>query len=150
MLDSLSEPYMIWLYVGLAFAGLELAVPGLILIFFGLGAWVTALLIFMHPFSLAWQLGLFSAVSVISLLVLRRYVRDVFQGKSDREGGDALEDEDLGKRATVVKDTGPERPGQIKHRGSFWPAVSEKNIPAGSMVRITGRLKEDKNVFTVE
>ena len=149
MLDSLTAPYMIWLYVGLAFAGLELAVPGLILIFFGLGAWVTALFAFIHPFSLAWQLGVFSAASVISLLALRKYVKSVFQGKSGRDE-EEVEDDDLGKRATVTQETGPDAPGQIKHRGSFWPAVSDKVIPAGTAVKITGRLQDDRNVFTVE
>ena len=150
MLDSLTAPYMIWLYVGLAFAGLELAAPGLILIFFGLGAWVTALFVFIHPFGPAWQLGLFSASSVVSLLVLRRYAKAVFRGKTQPGDGEVLADEDVGKRAVVTRETGPETPGQIKHRGSFWAAVSKEAIPAGSNVKITGRLKEDKNVFTVE
>lgn len=39
----LKEPAMVWFLIGLVLIVSEFAVPGLVIIFFGLGAWATAL-----------------------------------------------------------------------------------------------------------
>ena len=42
-MDILQDPAVIWFLVGLGLLLLELALPGLVILFFGAGAWVTAL-----------------------------------------------------------------------------------------------------------
>lgn len=150
MFGSLLSAYMIWFFVGLAFALAELAGSGLILIFFALGAWVTAVVTFFTPISLAVQLGVFVGASLISLFALRRYVRQAFKGFTKDGAEDEVEHVDLGKTAVVIKMIKPKRPGKIKYRGSFWKAAAEQEIAEGELVRITGKLENDSQTFTVQ
>jgi membrane protein implicated in regulation of membrane protease activity len=53
----LKEPAMVWFLIGLILIVSEFAVPGLVIIFFGLGAWVAALAL------LAIEMSLFSRLS---------------------------------------------------------------------------------------
>lgn len=49
-LEFLSNPAVIWFFIGLFLLLLEMAVPGLIVMFFGVGAWITALITaIFHP-----------------------------------------------------------------------------------------------------
>ena len=62
-----------WLILGLALLGLEVVVPGMILMWFGIGALITgALLAFFPDMSLATQLISFAVLSVASLIAWRK------------------------------------------------------------------------------
>jgi membrane protein implicated in regulation of membrane protease activity len=66
----LREPAMVWFLIGLILIVSEFAVPGLVIIFFGLGAWAAALALLAIDMSLFFQIVIFLVVSITSLLVL--------------------------------------------------------------------------------
>ena len=72
---ELSNPILIWFLVGLGMFLLELVSPGFFILFFGIGAWIVALLCYFAPLSLNAQLFSFIVASVVSLLLLRKWLR---------------------------------------------------------------------------
>ena len=129
------SPVLVWFLVGIVFFGLELALPGLIVFFFGVGAWCAALAVFLLPMSLANQLLLFLAASIVSLLLLRRALKKVFLGRVLEV--DAMEsDIPPGATGLVIEDIVPPAAGTIKYAGSFWQATADQAIAKGAIVTI--------------
>jgi membrane protein implicated in regulation of membrane protease activity len=144
--DILTNPAVIWFLAGLVLFALELAAPGLIMVFFGIGAWVTAVVCLIFEPSLNWQLGVFIIVSLFSLLILRNQLKNKFFDADD-EAVNALEDEYIGKTAQVIAPIHPTRPGKISFKGTEWSAVSANELKKGNFVRIVSK---DSIVLTVE
>ena len=90
-MDILSDPAVIWFLVGLGLLLLELALPGLVVLFFGAGAWVTALVCAITDINLNWQIFIFLIASLLGLVLLRSYLKKRFFGKTDKETADQLE-----------------------------------------------------------
>lgn len=128
-------PVLIWFLVGLAMMLLEFAIPGLIVIFFGAGAWVIAILTAIFPHMVVWiQLMLFTIISVVSLLLLRGQLKKHFF--SDQEGAESEGlDDYIGRSAVVEKEIKNGR-GKINFRGASWDAFADEDIPEGSQVNI--------------
>ena len=74
------DPAIIWFLIGLGLIIAELAVPGIILVFFGIAAWVVAILDWCGVESLSVQLWIFGITSLLLVFVLRRFVKDWFLG----------------------------------------------------------------------
>ena len=71
--------YLIWFLVGLPFFIAEMAIPGFILFFFGIGAWFVSIVTAIFPeISFNKQILLFSISSIGSLVLLRSYLKSVF------------------------------------------------------------------------
>jgi inner membrane protein len=138
-----------WLILGFLFLFLEFVIPGVILVFFGFGAIVTAIgyWIGFLP-TLEWQLGCFCVTSVVSLFLLRRYFSRYLKGKVSQNSEFTNSAEFEGKLARVTKPITPgDDSGRVKFEGSEWKAIADQNIGAGSMVAI----KRMNNItFTVE
>ena len=81
-MDILSDPAVIWFLVGLGLLLLELILPGLMILFFGTGAWVTALACVIFEPSLNWQILIFLVASLLGLVLLRKYLKKRFFGLS--------------------------------------------------------------------
>lgn len=128
----------------------ELAVPGFVLIFFGLGAWIAAIMTFVLNVGLNVQITVFIIASLALLFLLRRYAIKTFTGKSSAENRlDQELDEVIGKTARVTKEITPDNPGTIKFRGSFWTASSDQAIPRGASVTILMHTPNDAVKFIV-
>jgi membrane protein implicated in regulation of membrane protease activity len=136
-LSNLAE--IIWFIAGLIMILLEFVQPGLVIVFFGAGAWVVSLLTYLDILdSLRSQLLVFGGVSLALLLGLRRWVRDKFYGHVGRQQ-DLLQnlDEFTGKPVTVLEDVVPGKPGgKVEFKGSPWRAVSEQTIRKGETALI--------------
>ena len=65
-------PEVIWFLVGLVLLVMEFMLPGLIIGFFGVGAWIVAIVCLMTDIGINAQLGIFIASSVLSLSVISR------------------------------------------------------------------------------
>lgn len=132
---------LVWFLLGLAFVLGELMVPGVVLLFFGLGAWLAAALLWIGVIdSLAAALAVFTATSVLSLLLLRKYVVRTFKGRKSGEGIDNEQQEFIGKLATVKEEIDPRKEGgKIEFRGVLWTATASDVIAKGESVRIVGR-----------
>ena len=137
-LETLSNPAVIWFFIGLFLLLLEIAVPGLIVMFFGIGAWITALITaIFHP-GINVQIIVFIITSVVLLLLLRRYVKLTFFGKNDTIHDD-LADEFIGKNATAESDFQIGEDGKVTFNGTLWSAIAESEIKKGEKVLIVGR-----------
>jgi membrane protein implicated in regulation of membrane protease activity len=134
------KPELIWFLIGLAMLLLELALPGLIIFFFGIGACVVAFMCLLMDISLNTQLTAFLVFSVVLLLTLRRWLKNVFVGRVDlKEGADELLHELVGKKATVTKEIRPDRAGRVEVHGTNWNAEADESIPEGTPVEIVGK-----------
>ena len=129
------SPILGWFLVGIVFFGLELLLPGLVVFFFGVGAWCAALTVFLHPISLAHQLLIFLSTSLVALLLLRTSLKKIFLGR--KREMDAMEATiSAGASGVVIEDIIPPATGKIKYGGSFWQATAEQIIPKGTVVHI--------------
>ncbi|PID76356.1 MAG: hypothetical protein CSB24_07050 [Deltaproteobacteria bacterium] len=126
---------IIWFLIGIAFLACELAVPAFVIIFFGLGAWITAALLLFTAVSINIQVVVFLASSLLSLFILRKYLQNVFTG--DKKGGGL--DSALavsGEQAVVTEAIIPPAAGKIKYSGTNWQASADERIEEGEMVVI--------------
>jgi membrane protein implicated in regulation of membrane protease activity len=134
------DPSLIWFIIGLVLFLMELAVPGLVLMFFGMGAWLVALLCLIFNIGLDVQLIIFIISSILFLVSLRRYVGKLFSGrkKTETSSGENIEDY-AGERAVVVETISPPQYGKVEFHGTHWTAQADTEIPAGSTIEIIGK-----------
>ena len=134
-LPSFLTTPVIWFILGTILILLELALPGLIVIFFGIGAWVVALLTGIFDISLTWQIIIFMVASIAGLATLRRFLQNKFFQKTDSSADD-VDDEFTGSFAIAETDLEPDKPGKISFKGTLWTAISDAKIDKGSRVKI--------------
>lgn len=125
---------VIWFVIGFILFLLEFVVPGLILFFFALGAWIVAILSLFVDLSVNIQLIIFVITSILTIFLLRDWVKKRIYGSPTSK--DLLEDEFIGKTATVLTLISPDNNGSIDFKGTTWPASSDEIIEVGEKVTI--------------
>jgi len=144
------SPTLIWFLIGLAFVLSEFFIPGLVVVFFGIGAWVTAVTCAIGlTKGLAPQLGVFLVASLGTLALLRAWLKGAFRGHVPKKQNLSEPMEDIvGADAVVVKDIVPGKlDGQVRFRGSVWKAKADAAIANDEVVKI---VKRDNLVLHVE
>lgn len=136
-MNIIFSPWLIWFLAGIAIMFGELAVPGFIIIFFGVGCWGGAAVALFFPQAYSAQVFVFLTVSIASLLTLRKVAMRVFVGSSEGPMGD-IENIPPGARIMIDHDLEAGRIGRVRFRGTFWDAVSEDGISAGTEAEIIG------------
>lgn len=128
----------LWMYAAMAMMLLELAVPGFVIFFFGLAAMTVGLarFAFGEAFTMNWQLAAFSILSVVYLVLLRRWLKNVFPGEKASAG---LSDEYVGRSARVVEEIPPAGSGRVVIGETEWTAVADAPIAAGAEVEVVSR-----------
>ncbi len=139
-MDKWLKPALIWFIIGLILIILEFSSPGLITIFFGIGAWIVSVICLFLDISLNLQLSIFLISSVLLLVSLRKWFKALFTRKSGtgRVEGEVA-DEFIGRKAVVTEKITPNRKGRVEFRGSYWTAESNETIPEGASVEITDK-----------
>lgn len=142
MIETLNNG-LIWFCIGFAFFAMEFLFPGFIFFFFGIGAWVTALLSFFIDISLNAQIIIFIGSSVISVALLRNWLKR----KLGAAGVDSkqLEDEFIGKIAKAETPIVPGAGGKVEFKGTSWDAQSDEYVQVGEHVMIT----ETKSILLI-
>ena len=135
MTSFFSKPELVWFIIGLALFLLELILPGFVIFFFGVGAWITALLCLIANPGINLQVIVFAVTSVLSLLMLRKMIQKRFF-YSKQELSDQVEDEFSGKEAIAVNDFTPGKTGKVEFKGTSWKAESSSPIREGDRVII--------------
>ena len=133
------NPTTVWFVLGLILALSEFAVPGVILIFFGIGAWIVAASTYLGlTGSFESQVLLFSSSSIVILIFLRKWIKGKYYGHvSDVQDLSQNMDEFTGKSVVVIKDVIPGKPGgTVEFKGSTWSAVSDEYIRNGEFAII--------------
>lgn len=148
-LEFLMTPWLLWFVFGLGLALLELALPGLIIIFFGIGCLVTAAVVFLFDLSLTQQILLFSGSSIAALVVLRRGAKRVFRGVSTNNQEDNFDDFPKGVRVPVTRPITLTEQGRIHYRGTDWYATADEAIESGAIVEILSYADPSRQVYHV-
>ncbi len=128
---TLTTPGLIWLIIGIACFLLEMALPGFIIFFFGVGAWVTSNLCWFAPFSLNAQLAIFLCASLFSLFALRGLIQRTFLGTTKKHTVDDTLFEP-GAKAEVIAAIEPPAEWKIQYSGSVWRATAKEAIARGN------------------
>ena len=130
----------LWLYAGAFLMLLELILPGFVMFFFGLSAATVGLLRLGlgEAFSATWQMIAFSAFSVVYILLLRRWVKSVFSGKTE-VGETDFDNEFVGRCGKVTVAIEPPLSGRVEIGDSEWTAVADAPIAAGANVKVVGQ-----------
>jgi membrane protein implicated in regulation of membrane protease activity len=138
---TLFNPTLLWFLLGLALIFLELVVPGVILVFFGIGAWVAAVTTYLGlTASFQSQLLVFAVTSILLLVILRKWIKGKFYGHvGDVQDQTKNLDEFSGQSVVVLEDVIPNKmEGAVEFKGARWRAVSDEHIKKGAMAIITG------------
>ncbi len=133
MLDGFFSPAAVWAVVGLLLLVAELATVTFILCFIGLGALITALTTWIGlTSSFSSQLIVFSASTLLLLLLLRKTAKRLFAGHAD------VPPDYAGQKVHVIRPIPAGGEGAIRYRGSDWIAFSgtTQTIPEGAVVQI--------------
>ena len=111
--------------------------PGLVLIFFGVGAWVTALVCLVFDIDINTQLFIFLGSSLLSLALLRRALKKRYMNTKETDGDD-IEDEYIGQTAVALNSFTAGQTGKVSFKGSSWHAESNEAVSEGQLLKITG------------
>ena len=117
----------LWLFAGAALMLLELVTPGFVLFFFGLAAATVGgiRLAVGEAFTLAAQLAAFSALSVVYLVALRRFVTRLFA--------------DGGRVGRVPAAIAPALAGRVVIGDAEWTATADAPVAAGAAVKVVSQ-----------
>ena len=129
-----------WLALGLLLIGLELLLPAFYLLWFGLGALLTGLVVALAPLGLAGQLMLWSGASLLMVMAWMKFFRN-----PDRTSSGQAKEGALGMVGLVTRGVG--ELGQAIGQGEIlfqrpvlgsdrWPAVADHPIAAGARARV--------------
>jgi membrane protein implicated in regulation of membrane protease activity len=134
------KPELIWFIAGLIMFLAEFAMPGLIIFFFGVGAWLVALICLFTDISINLQLTLFLIASILLLVSLRKWLKNIFVGRTgQKESDDEILQEFVGEKAVVTRVIDPQTVGKVEFHGTNWNAEADQIIDQGTSVEIIGK-----------
>ena len=134
MIETLNDA-LIWFCIGFAFFVLEFLIPGFILFFFGIGAWIVAIVSLFIDIPINTQIIVFISASLVSVVLFRSWLKKKLGtiGVNSKQ----LEDEFIGKIGKAETQIVPGSNGKIDFKGTIWDASSDDMISAGEHVIIT-------------
>ncbi len=138
---------LFWIITWALLLVFEFISPLFFCIFLSFGA-LSALLVAWFGYDLIWQLISFSAVSIISILVLRKALKSVFSGKEQK--GSEQTHPLYGQYGKVIKAIEINGIGEISAGGSFWKAVCDTALTEGSECIVEGSLSNDALILKVK
>jgi len=129
-----------WFVFGFVLFVIEILTPGVVMVFFGLGAWIVLVLIMFFPLNSWMQWVIFSISSVLMLVLLRKHITQLFRSKeaikSDSLSEPMVADRYLGRDAMALEDIEPGKIGMVEFDGTNWNARSQNLILAKNQCRI--------------
>jgi membrane protein implicated in regulation of membrane protease activity len=126
-----------WLILGALLCVLEAIIPGVYIVWFGVGAACVGLLLFAVPHLLwQWQMIVFVVASCLSLFAGRMIMRRTSLAKSDHPLLNKRAQQLIGQ-VHVLEQPIAEGRGKLKVGDGYW-IISGPDAPVGSRVRITG------------
>lgn len=127
-----------WAIGGILLALLELAIPAFFVLWFGLGALLVALVLFLAPgLSLTVQLALWTAASAgMVVLWFRVFRRNDYKTRLGTAGGEVI-----GEVGLLVGPVAPFQRGRVRFQrpvlgAEEWVCLAETAIPAGERVKV--------------
>jgi membrane protein implicated in regulation of membrane protease activity len=133
--------YYLWFAAALIFFILEIVVPGFVLLWFGVGAAVSGVLVLLGMESVGAQIFVFLVVSIAFVAASRTIFKNVFMRKSPGAGLKTNMDAMMEKIGVVTEtiDNGHSA-GRVLVDGQDWSAISENGgiIQEKATITITG------------
>ena len=134
--------YLVWLIGGAALIVLEPFIPGLVVIFLGMGGLLTGILVFFGLLpGLTGQIFFWLISSGVLIAVLREQVRKIFPSLEKSELSD--ENDYLDREVEVISPVdGKTDHGRVRFMGTTWKARAQnrdEQIPVGFFAKIAGR-----------
>lgn len=129
-----------WAIVGIALILSELAVPVFVLIWFGLGALLVALLVALFPaVGLTAQLGCWLALSLLLILLWFR----IFRPGAHKTRIGMSDDYVVGEVGLLTYPVAPFEKGKLRFQkpilgSESWDCIADEAIAAGERVRVVG------------
>ena len=124
----------LWLVLALALMSLEVVVPGLHFLWFGVAAAAVALLAWLGLDGMVWQLVAFGALSMITLYIGRRLAHDVGNVDPDTTALNERGQQYVGRKVTL-SDAITNGRGRVKVGDTVWIAEGP-DLPAGTQVTV--------------
>lgn len=124
----------LWLVLALALMSLEIVIPGVHFLWFGVAAAVVALLAWLGLNGLVWQLVAFGALSIIALYFGRRMAHEAGKADPDASALNERGQQYVGRRVTLEEAITNGR-GRVKVGDTVWTAEGP-DMPAGTQVTV--------------
>lgn len=144
------SPWLVWFLTGIAVILAELAHPGFVIIFFGLGCLGAAIVAAVAPGAYSGQVAAFLIVSITSLVTLRKMAMRIFVGRSEGPQNEDAGNVSVGARIKIDKDIEPGRQSRVRYRGTVWSAVSQDRLKKGSEAEIVGVDKANRSCLRLK
>lgn len=124
-----------WLIVAAVFLGLELAAPGIFLIWFGIAAAIVGGIALTNDISWQWQFITFAILSITSAMAARSYMRRN-PTDSDRPLLNQRAQQYVGRLYTLAEPIVGGR-GKVRIGDTLWQ-VEGPDAPVGAQVKVVG------------
>ncbi len=148
MKEFILNPVLIWFVVGLIMFLIELAGPGLFVVFFGVGAWIIAIICYFVDISINAQLFSFIVISVLSLVLFRNMLKSLIEGHTrNKQNLESDLDDYVGSKGVVKEEIDASKGGKIELNGTQWDAEADEVIAVGETVEI---IEKDNLTFKVK
>lgn len=134
-----------WWIIGFVFLALEIVVPGVFLLWFGIAAVITGTIALIVPLGWTVQFAIFAGLSLILAIFGRRfYVRH--STPEDNEGLNERGRAFIGQTFTLETDMVGGQ-GRVKIGDTYWIVQAQENQPAGTDVTV---VSANSSVLNVE
>jgi len=140
-METFTFSALFWLILGVALMLLEMALPGFIIFFFGLGALTVSGAVLLGLEDVNIQMLIFIFVSLLTLIIFRKKGKKYFEGKVSGKNQTYESIENIiGQKVKAVTDIIPgEIDGKVEFHGTHWNAISDERIEKDSVLVIESR-----------
>ena len=140
-----SNPWIIWVTIGIICIIVEIFTPGFLFLSFGVGAILTGLAALIIP-SITFQVFTFSLITFIVFMLSRKFSKKLISKNYEETNVKAL----IGKTGKVTQEIPTNEKGYVKIGGEEWAAVSEDNKEIKKDARVTvNNIDGNKVIVTV-
>ncbi len=139
------QAHLVWIAAGVLLCAGEMLTPGIFLLFIGMAAIVTGLILSLFTISFIWSIMLFGALAALAVYLGQRFYGSR-QTSSDQPFLNRRADGLVG-RTFALSDAIKGGEGVIRVNDTRWK-VHGPDMPAGTKVRVTG--VEDAAILLVE
>lgn len=122
----------VWIGAGLILAVLEMVIPGLVVIWFGVAGVITGILALFVKNTYV-QFGVFVVLSTLMVFFSQRIARRFTHAEPESVGSNRM----VGVTGVVLQPIAPPDLGRVKVRSDEWRAEAACPIAAGVEVRVT-------------
>lgn len=126
-----------WAVTGIILILAELAVPAFVLVWFGLGALVVALVVALAAIGLTAQLAVWLTMSVLLVFLWFK----VFRPESHKTRIGMSDPDVIGEIGLLARDVAPFEKGEVRFQKPLlgtdtWPCIADEAIKAGERVKV--------------